>query len=199
MYLFSFLIYPAVIYLILDKADPKRLFDLLTGVVVSSILSVVFWSISTFYNPSSLSFFYDLINITFREYMVIILSSVYISLRIYSGKKLFNDYFLTGILIGITIFSVALNFSSNSAFIIFIQPILYFLYIFLFSKRNIYSFKKYDKLLKIIVFSVYTLLIVFLKLLFGNSLIVFAFVLIAAISIFVVLFIYRRVIFEKND
>lgn len=199
MYLFSFLIYPAAIYLLLDKPEPKRLFSLMTGIVLSSILSVVFWSLSTFYNPASLSFLYNFINIMLREYMVFILISLFICTNIYTGSKTFGDYFLVGVLVGITIFSVALNFSSNNAFIIFIQPLFFVLFLYLFFNKNVYRFKKYDQICKISIFIICPFLVILTRSFFKNNFILFLMFTVSTAAVAILIFIYRKVLLVKND
>lgn len=197
MYLFSILIIPAAILMFFEKITPKNVYQILSGLIVSLILSVIFWSLSTFYTPFSYALFAKFLYIVFKEYLALIILTFYVCFSYYKDKELQSVYFVAGFYVSITVFSVALNYNDNSLFVMFLQPIILTLYIYLYRFIRLWNFKKNDKLFKVLIVTLSPLLLILLKL-FSYSLPIIAAMMIIIVSLIAVMFLNRKRMFVEN-
>lgn len=199
MYLFSFLIIPAAVLIFFDKITPRKVYEMIVGLIISLVLSIVFWSFSTFYTPSSYAFWGKFIYIVFKEYLTLIAFTVYVCIALYKNIKMQSSYFVSGYFISFLIFSVAINFNSNSLFIIFLQPLLLTLYIYLYDFIGSWKFKRNDVLFKNLCLALVPIFLILLKQFYAslitNFMIVFFILLVSCI----LLYLNKKRIFVKND
>lgn len=199
MYLFSFLVLPATILLIFNKITPKEVFSIISGIIISLILSVVFWSFSTFYNPSSFSFIGKFLFILLREYLSFIVFTIYLCFMYYKDNKTISNFFLSGFLISLTFFSVSINYNSNSLYIIFFQPIMFCLYLYIYSRFSIWRLEKIDRLIKTIYLALFPFLLILLKHFFNTHLTIFFIIVIVLVMMFALTYLNRNRLIIKND
>lgn len=199
MYLFSFIIIPTVVLISFEKISPKKVYEMIVGLIISLVLSVVFWSLSTFYTPSSYTFLGKFIYIVFKEYLTLIAFTVYICIAIYKKIKMQSSYFVAGYFVSFLILSVALNYNSNSLFIIFLQPLLLAFYIYLYDIIGSWKFKRNDVLFKSLFIALVPIFLILLKQFYNSQIINFTIVFFLLLVGCIFIYLNKNRLFVKND
>lgn len=163
MLIFAFVSLPAIYLLLIDKVTYARFFKLFLGVLVSSIVSLLFWSVSTLYQPSSMTFISKFLKVFLGSVFPLLLLSLHFALNI--GKKISlrlpGFSFVTGYLYWNLIFSVLTNSRRESDFSIIIFPLVFIVILYSFYLLNKISFKIRDNIYRPILYLSLPLLFVF--------------------------------------
>lgn len=146
MFLFAILIYPTAILLLKKSICRKELYNFIVGLVVSSVITLLFWSLSTFFNPYSFGFHLKFVYLLLKSYVPLLLLLGVLLYRDIKGLKKISNSLIAGFIYWVSCFSTALFSGNRSFYYGFINPLLFLvlllLVVYLYGK-NIATHYKY--------------------------------------------------------
>ncbi len=141
------------------------MFDLFLGVLVSSLASLLFWSFSTLFQPSSATLFNNIVKVLLSSVFPILLLCLMFFLHYIKGIKFIlpKFSFITGFLYWNLIFTILSNTRRDSDLATITLPIVFMIILLGFYYLNKFTFPKRDRVYKSIIYMIMPILLVFTK------------------------------------
>lgn len=190
MLIFAIVSLPCLFLIVSKKISSKDTVLFFYGIVISSIISIITWALSTFYYYESDSLF----NIQFKFFIIIIIPLIilfgYYSYLIFSNFKYFSPIpktFVSGYLYWNLIFSLILDIRISSHSNILIMPIFYMLILLLLLKITDVVFAKYDLVLRAVLIAFIPVIVLFFSIILSLSILAAILILIFGFCVVLIL------------
>lgn len=133
MFLFAIFIYPLTLLFFKKNINRKDSYNFIIGLLFSSIISLLFWSLSTLFNPYSMAFGYLFLYTVLKTFIPIFVLIGYIIYSEVKRSKRLPVSFISGYIYWVLCFSTALYSGDRSFYFGFINPLLYIIMFFIIS------------------------------------------------------------------
>ncbi len=173
MFIFAIFSIPITFLLFVEKKTSKNIVLFFFGCVISSILSLLFWAISTLYIYDSDSLFNKFVIYFISNVIPIIILSISIIYTFFSSiKKLDLSYsFISGFLYFNLLFSIFTNAKYDIDLITLYLPFVYMFCIYYINKIKNFEFKEKSRLYKSLLYLLIPLYFMFAFIIFKVSMV----------------------------
>lgn len=147
MLFFSIVSLPALFIIIKRDIKYKHISVFFLGILISSLLSLASWALSTFFQPDGMSFVNNAIKLFFNSvFPLFVFNLIYLIHYIFKWKvKLPSDSFKCGFLYWNMLFSIIQNSHDVKSLVL---PVFYMMVLFSLVKIEKVQFKASDSLIK---------------------------------------------------
>ena len=154
MFIFSIVSLPVVFVLIVNKIDRRILLHIFSGIVLSSILSLLMWSLSTFYKSDSDDLFSFVMSTFLSSAIPIFLLFLIYAFLSFSDNldKKRSLAFNFGFIYWNLLFSLVLDPRILSSPKLFIQPIFAIILLYIVYSVDFITFKTKDLIIKGLIY-----------------------------------------------
>ncbi len=150
MLIFAIISIPSLFVILEKEITSKKIVLFVWGVIISSIISLIMWSIGTLYNFHSDTIVFKSIKIFIEQIIPLIVMFYYIIYTYWSKRsiKKVSKAFVCGFLYWNLLFSLVSDMRINSDFRIILLPIASLVVVYIYYLLKRVTFKKNDKTIK---------------------------------------------------